>query len=664
MKGLTQLILREVGTRRRVFLLAALIALLPFLLPYLPGMKPYDPATLRPTSALALAAGFSVALSLILGGTVIGRDLSERRFGFYFSRPLSGLTVWAGKMTGTLILIIAVALIVLIPAFLVTLLPGADAVRGRTVFMEVFKMPSVGLFLFSVFLLLGLAHAVSILARAQSAWIMAPIAAGVAAASVVWHSAIPLITLGGAYVISSLLLMGGLLVSLFLAGLLQVLLGRADLKRGARVLALVLTGGLLISSSIHAGYSSWIMATEPQDLAYINGAMAGGEGSWVYLTGPVERGGTKYHQSFLFETTSGRWLRTGKPWHGSSSVDFTPDGRRAIWILHESDPLGGNLTNQIWTVDLEEPDSQPEQVLELDEWIRTVALSATGNRLALVTGNDLQVYDLDSGRLLAAARTCQELRYHRIIFSNPDLVRFYRTATRGEVAKLDPGLPEEQTAHGALVIAELDVAQGEFHHLGIIPSGAYGLYGVSWSRDAERMTIQVRDGDTSSIYLHNGRTGERIMQLGQRDRSRSDSAHLLFDGRIVTLQELEDSTNLILYSSEGTEIRTIRIADGLREIEGEVAPGLLALRIISFLRESGIRVQSECYLVDLDTGLCRQLGRDILPVMGSLRGVAGISGAWPSPGSPGSGLYIEDHSSLVRLDLATGERSVVLELHP
>ena len=196
MKGLTQLILREVGTRRRVFLLAALIALLPFLLPYLPGMKPYDPATLRPTSALALAAGFSVALSLILGGTVIGRDLSERRFGFYFSRPLSGLTVWAGKMTGTLILIIAVALIVLIPAFLVTLLPGADAVRGRTVFMEVFKMPSVGLFLFSVFLLLGLAHAVSILARAQSAWIMLPFAVGIAAASAAWHSAIPLGTLG------------------------------------------------------------------------------------------------------------------------------------------------------------------------------------------------------------------------------------------------------------------------------------------------------------------------------------------------------------------------------------------------------------------------------------------------------------------------------------
>ncbi len=73
---------------------------------------------------------------------------------------------------------------------------------------------------------------------------------------------------------------------------------------------------------------------------YINGAMAGGEGSWVYLTGPVERGGTKYNQSFLFETTSGRWLRTGKPWHGSSGVTFTPDGRRAVWVEYTAQSLG------------------------------------------------------------------------------------------------------------------------------------------------------------------------------------------------------------------------------------------------------------------------------------------------------------------------------------
>ncbi len=665
MKGLIQLTLRELVARRQVFLLAAIIAPLPFLLPFLPALKSYDPTSLRATSALALAAGFTVALSLILGATVIGRDLSEKRFGFYFSRPLSGLTVWAGKMTGVLILIASVVLIVLLPTFLGTLLPGADAARGHGVFLEVFKAPAMALSLFCVALLIGLAYTLSILARAQSAWIILPLAVGIAAASVAWHSAIPLGLIGSPMFISILLLLGGLLVSLYAAGLFQVLLGRADLKRGARVLALALSGGLLISASVHAGYSAWIRSAEPQDLYFIDEAMAGGEGSWVYLSGQVKRGGTSYSQSFLFNTDSKHWLRTDVPWRGANTVAFTPDGRRVVWLQYVARSWGRDLAAQIWTVDLGEAENQPEQVLELDQWVRNLALSADGERLALVIENDLQVFDLDSGQMLATTRTCRDLRYHRVMFQSPNLVRFYRMALPGEMAGLYPDLPEGQDDRGGVVIAEFDVARGDFHRTGFIPNAANGLYRASWSRDTKRMTIQKRDEDNGSIYLHDGRTGESISRLDQGNWSFSDSAHLLFDGRIAILRRVEDSTELVLYSPEGTVLRTIRIAEGWGTIHGEVAPGLLALRVTRTLsKKPKVQLQTECYLANLDDGDCRLLGREVRPVIGSGRGVAGIFGAWPSPGSPGSSLYIEDHSSLVRLDPVTGERSVILELDP
>lgn len=660
MNSLAQLIFREVCSRQLVLLLAAVIALLPFLLPLLPWMKVYDRPTLQVTSALSLSAGFTVALALILGATMIGRDLSEKRLGFYFSRPLSVTALWSGKITGALLVILTVALIVLTPAFLGTLLPGSGAAQGHSLFLELFQSPWTAVLLGGVVLLLGLAHAVSVLARAQSPWIFLPLVIGLGAAVTVWRVAIPQVLLGTTVLISSALLLGGLLLSLFIAGLLQLQLGRADLKRGATVLALVLSAGLLFSTLLHTGYSAWVRDTKPSDLSIIEEGAPGGDGSWVYLAGVVQRGGTSYGQSFLYDTAGGRWLHTGDSLSSASSVAFTPDGTRAVWVRHKAESLGGDLLRQLWTIDLEKEDSKPELVLEVDDWVRSLALSADGDRLALVTGSDLQVYELASGRLLAAARTCKELRYHQLIFLGPDLVRFYRSASRNEVTGMDLGWPEEQVAHGAAVIAELDVARGEFQQTGIIPGGANGLYRASWSRDAARMAIHVKSGETSSVSLHNGRTGELILPLCSGDPfSFRESAKILFDGRVVILRKVDGRSELILFSSEGTEIRAIRISKGMVVLDGETAPGLITLRVLSRENEFS-ELRWECYFVDLDARHSRLLDREIRPVIGNWHGKSGIFGSFPSPGSPGSQLFIEESRRLVRFDVQTGERTLLL----
>ena len=52
----------------------------------------------------------------MLGSTIVGRDLSDRRLGFYFSRPLRGWTIFLGKLGGVLAVALGSTALVLTPS--------------------------------------------------------------------------------------------------------------------------------------------------------------------------------------------------------------------------------------------------------------------------------------------------------------------------------------------------------------------------------------------------------------------------------------------------------------------------------------------------------------------------------------------------------------------
>ena len=81
---------REIAEKRFVLFAALAFAALPFLLAAIPIARGSGgPRDVMDIVAGLLCIGFTLALALILGANVIGRDLSENRLSFYFSRPVS-----------------------------------------------------------------------------------------------------------------------------------------------------------------------------------------------------------------------------------------------------------------------------------------------------------------------------------------------------------------------------------------------------------------------------------------------------------------------------------------------------------------------------------------------------------------------------------------------
>ena len=116
MRGALLVATREIVERRSVLLAALVAGLLPFAAPLIPGIRSGEGAEARDAAALMIALAFGGGLSFLLGGTIVGRDLSERRLGFDFARPLSGGAIWAGRFLGAVGLPLLVAVVVVLPA--------------------------------------------------------------------------------------------------------------------------------------------------------------------------------------------------------------------------------------------------------------------------------------------------------------------------------------------------------------------------------------------------------------------------------------------------------------------------------------------------------------------------------------------------------------------
>jgi hypothetical protein len=177
MRGFLAVFEREIVERRLLLVAALVLGLVPLLAPLLPGMPPARPAELRSGTALGIALVLTLALALLLGGSVIVRDLAERRLGFYFARPLSGTAIWAGKLAAAAALTVGAGLLVLLPATLVGGPPDPSGYWGTSsgVFQSGFSLAVIW---FGVLLLtLTAAHAVSVMVRSRSPWLLLDLAA-------------------------------------------------------------------------------------------------------------------------------------------------------------------------------------------------------------------------------------------------------------------------------------------------------------------------------------------------------------------------------------------------------------------------------------------------------------------------------------------------------
>ncbi|HEX3581241.1 MAG TPA: hypothetical protein VH087_05740, partial [Thermoanaerobaculia bacterium] len=98
---------REIEERAFVFVAAIAIALVSPIALLTPYGSLGDRKSVVVILAFVLAVAFTWGLALILGATVVGRELSERRLSFYFTRPVSGSAIWFGKLIAAIALLIA-----------------------------------------------------------------------------------------------------------------------------------------------------------------------------------------------------------------------------------------------------------------------------------------------------------------------------------------------------------------------------------------------------------------------------------------------------------------------------------------------------------------------------------------------------------------------------
>jgi hypothetical protein len=622
MRGVLALVVREVAERRRVLLAAALAATIPFLAPVARGLHGTVAREARETTAVILALGFAGVLSAALGWSVLSRELADGRISFYFSRPLSGAAIWAGKLSAAFLLAIGAAAIVWLPALAASRfrveLPGLPG-------WALWAVPAGSLFV------ILLAHAAGVALRARSALLAAD-----AACFVVLY-------FGGLWVVSRLVrrqamtpvvrgleaTVVGLLAGLVVGGLAAVLRGRIDIRRAHRALSLWIWGSFGAALAGFGLYAAWVLSPKPADL-HLAGAVPAPRGTWVAVSGDARSAPA----GFLVDAATGRSLFAGSAWpkgFGWFPAAISGDGIHAAWFEPTGDPGPYDLV----AMHLDDPDARPRRTTVSIPTLPLpfhLALSPDGSRFATIADGTLSIGDLATGRSLGSLRVREDDQPLLGMFLGNDRFRTFGWSW------------------GQLDLGEFDVARRSFTRLGSIP-GLEGWYSFCVDRSGRRLLVRERAG--VRLRLFSAENGEPIALLAAQTAQRSSWARFLSDGRIVFATADGTTARVRLFDAQGTPVREIPLPSSVGlMLGGEPEPGKV---FVALPKGEAFWEGSLLYLVDLDRGKVEKKADDLTPVTFFEYGVSR-----PAVGPEAAKLFYGPGRSLVRFDPATGERKTLL----
>lgn len=621
MRGFLAVLQREIVERRLLAAAALGLALFPLALPLLPGARG-NPSDLRIASAVVLALLLSGALALILGGSIIARDVAERRIGFYFARPLSGSALWAGKLVAAFVLALGTGTVVLLPTALVE---GALDFRGWSDRNLVSAGTALSFWVVSLLLLLLLAHGVMTVVRSRSPWLFLDVAALCAVGLLVWDSLQRFALIGSVetYPWVPAGLVAAAVLGLLTGSAVQVCGGRTDPRRGHRLFSLTLWACLGAAALLSQGYVQWLGSAEPGDLDGLEPLGASPSGSWIAFTGHDELR-VDLSFAFLFDVGSGRFVRLNDPkahrFLATNAPTFSADGRWAVWL--EPERRGGPF--DLLRLDLRDPKAGPAATaVSMSRYPSALALSADGVRIATVTGRDLVIQSLPEGSLLASVRLPWRLGWgDHLQFAGPGRVRLYRM--------------DQEVEGQRIAILEMAVPGGRLSEVGEIANP--GLSVASVSPDGERLLLETG----RRVRFFDGRTGDLIAE-----DDGGNEAFSLRDGRIAVVRLGKGWRELRILSPGLAEERRFhfRGARALR-VAGQPAPNRLVVAFDESRTTGGLVRQSR--LLDLTTGAVRDLGAGLEPFAG------------PQTGPGAASKLFRRGNRLVLLDLDRGTEKTVL----
>ena len=598
----------------------------------------YVDITARPLAMIAaVAAAWGVAL--LMGGSVIARDLADGRLAFFFARPVSWWSIAGGKLLAALLMSVAAPVAGVLPAILADWNPTVDA----KILAELAGGGGLALKLALLLTLVAFGHVASVVYRARSTWAAVDfLLVGVCAWGGVWlfYAFKRLgVVLSGPPSSAWTLLLPLLLVAAvpLTAAAVQMAAGRSDLRRGHVALSLTFWSGVLVWLAALGGLLLRERAVTPADLSVRGITAVSPDGRLVGLEG-TPRGG---RAAFVYDAASGRSLRLGL----GSSPAFSADGRYVAWV-EEAPFWRHDRPTEIQLARLDDKGFAAETV-DLatrlpQEGIVGLALSAKAERLAIVQNATLSVYEIPSGRTLSTTTAADGTWMAAAFLKDGELRAFRRV--RAALGALGTGvLP------GRVEVVSMG---------GGVPTSAIRLdavgHAILLSPADEDFVLLHEPLAPRRVSLHDARTGRLVRRFSGEDGFQVADALELEDGG-VALIEAQPPTRRLRLAREGQPDRVALLPEGSAVISGGLPQGLLAIG--RFVPAHGL-LAGETLFFSSDTAEPRGSEPGLLPALrfglGPSRRVTGVAAQ----------LFVSDSGELVRFDPSTRERRLLLPAPP
>jgi hypothetical protein len=275
--------------------------------------------------------------------------------------------------------------------------------------------------------------------------------------------------------------------------------------------------------------------------------------------------------TILVDSTNGSRERVTTPW---GLTQISNDGRTMVWL--ESDeivPRQGLF--RVYTRALE-PASKPRatSITIRNPW--QSLLSDDASRIAFIAGNQLEVYELGSGRQLGAATgVLNSSRWSRMYFAGPNVVRIvqsYRAGTeRFRILEFD------------LTRKKMSTTADWPAHRSRLPNS---YFSVNVTGDGSRIFIREEGA------IHDARTGALLLML-PIPPGKPFYSSMLRDGSTIVTRD----SKLYQFDAKGGLIREIPIPAPQATLVGQVGASKVLLS-----RRGMERSQWRLLLVDLATG--------------------------------------------------------------
>lgn len=536
---------REIAERSFVFVAAIVITVAPLVALVVPRGTLQDRLSVFGILSVILATAFVAGLSLILGGSMIGRELTEKRLSFYFSRPVSGASIWFGKLTAAIAIIVASAVIVFIPSMF--FLPR---VTGTW-----FSGPAALGIMFGTCVILFLAaHTLSTMFRSRSPLLALDFAAAIIFAICVFAAIVPLLAHHAmllAWIIASLAV-GAFVVAIVFGGAFQLERGRVDARRNHRALSRFLWTTLAIALAVIVGVTVWVTSAGPRDLAGDTYVQQAPSGSWAFVAGQGAHR-ADYHAAFLVNTTNMNSIEVPATFAWSGAVNDT--GTAAVGPIPTStfdmiyaESFGSRfaaarLTSEIVTIALGETAKMNHTGIFLNGFPDALDVTPDGSRVALLDGQTLSVYDTATHKSLGSAAlnmTLQRYERLRLRFASANEVLVYQTSRTPRVDRTVIDVRAFDVSKRALrtVMSEEITASNVF---------------LKVSADGRSFLVRSFGQDSIPVRTFDLASGRELSSITSEPGARTISTWLLRDDRVAVTAIANGQAKLRVYRGSSLE---------------------------------------------------------------------------------------------------------------